>query len=119
MSRELKQFFCNQCTWRGQEFFDPKNGFNCPSCGNILATGSNFPHKTPANPYFEQTEGGKPGFFLVDGGRWQFVCECGHGEIWATKQLTLDNYTTHQKLHTLVDEIKMRKLNEIIDKMKK
>lgn len=117
MGKELKHFNCEQCSWDGMEFYDPKNGFVCPSCGNVLLNGIENNKKIyhSGDLLFEKTTDGKPGIFLLNDGRWQFVCACGHGEIWSTKKLAEENYITHQKLHDLVRERKIKTFQEILE----
>jgi len=94
----LKQLNCPNCTWSDQVFINTSDFF-CPSCGELLWK-DNQPLKK--RTYFDETQGGKPSIFLLSDGRWQFVCECGVGEIWATKALAEFNFQTHRQLHDLL-----------------
>lgn len=99
----FKHFICPKCSWEGDEFFE--RDFYCPSCGNELYK-ENQPVKFCENPYFERTRHPRPvpGIFLLEDGRWEFVCECGMGEIWRTEHLARENWESHKKMHRVVDD---------------
>jgi hypothetical protein len=97
---ELKKLKCPLCQWHEVVYVD--GPFFCPSCGAGLWAPDPPPPK--ANIFFEKTHGGKPGLFLLGDGRWQFICECGIGEIWSSKVAAEYNRETHRKTHGLIDQ---------------